>query len=192
MSRLLFLLLAFAPPLLGQSSVSNFVVDPSRPYVYLTFDHLAESKLRSSGEVRERIFIRVTNNCNIPVLFRASDADPDQGSVFADEVEPDKQGILVYSDQEKFDLEQKQRELALKQMPVGYSFEVSGVLRLQPGKSALFSVPRNHVGPFWHLLVKFTFDLKPSSIAEGPFTNLTFSEFDIPRDKREPSLGKIN
>ncbi len=77
--------------------------------------------------------------------------------------------------------EAKARQEALKLMPRGYSFEVSGVARVDPGKDLLFSVPANHVSANWYMRVKFALEVNSSSIATGPFTYLEFHSYDIPK-----------
>jgi len=75
----------------------------------------------------------------------------------------------------------KTRKERLKHKPVGYSFEVSGVAKVQPGEQILVSFPLNHVDEYWYLRVKFALDLNNSSVAVGPFTYLPFYKWDIPK-----------
>jgi hypothetical protein len=186
MNRLAFLLFALAPGLFGQSLSSNFVIDKSKPFAYLVFDHIGPGNASSGVGRSERIFLRVVNNCRITILFKSEGpADAIPGALFEDEVIAEPQGIQVISDKEMESFEQKQRlrEKALKRKPDGETFEVSGAFRVEPGKDALFSVPRSHVGPFWFLRVKFALDVGPSSVAVGPYTYLEFHNYEIPRTR---------
>ena len=186
MKRLAFLLFVLAPMLFGQDLSSGFVIDKSKPYVYLAFDHIGKGKAYFQGDDSERIYLRVVNNCRIPIVFRSANApDADPGYILEGEVIAEPQGIRIISDREMgfFEQEQKLREEANKHKPDGYWFETSGMLRVQPGKDALFSVPRNHVGQFWFLRVKFALEVNRSSVAVGPFTYLDFHDYDLPKAK---------
>jgi hypothetical protein len=167
---------------------SDFVIDPSKPYVYLKFDHIGPRKPHQNGEIKTGIWLKVVNNCRIPIVFRASGGLPgDIEEVLEDEVvedEPIMQIIGSDLEMKKFEEDLKLRKERLKHKPEGYSFEVSGVARVQPGKEILISFPLNHVDDYWYLRVKFALDLNNSSIAIGPFTYLPFYKWDIPKSER--------
>jgi len=168
---------------------SDFVIDPSKPYVYLKFDHIGPRKPHQDGEINTGLWLKVVNNCRIPILFRASGGLPgDIETTLEDEVievEPIMQ--IFSSDQVMKDYESdlQWRKERLKHKPEGYSFEVSGVARVLSGKEILISFPLNHVDKYWYLRVKFALDLSNSSVALGPFTYLPFDIWDIPKDEKQ-------
>jgi len=63
-------------------------------------------------------------------------------------------------------------------MPQGYATaaDVTSILTLNPGESALFSVPVNHVAPGWFLQVGFQFDLPP--VEHGVAQPVCYAGFD--------------
>ena len=141
-------------------SVKDFVIDESRPYAYLKFDHIGPRKPVQDGEGDVGIWLRVVNNCRIPI------------------------SKILNSAEEEKEFEQHEQLRKMKQKPVGYSSETGGVIRVQPGKEVLFSVPLNHVDDDWYMRVKFALELNTSSISVGPFTYLPFYEWDIPKEFR--------
>jgi hypothetical protein len=172
---------------------SDFVIDPSKAYVYLKFDHIGPRKPHQDGEIKTGLWLNVVNNCRIPIVFRASGGLPGTPeAVLEDEVVEDEPIMqIISSDQEmkdyESDLKRRKERLILK--PVGYSFEVSGVVRVQPGEEILISFPLNHVDEYWYLRVKFALDLNNSSIAIGPFTYLPFYNLDIPKSERPSNIN---
>jgi hypothetical protein len=191
MKRMLVILLLFfgANAFPQENQPSSFVLDQSKPYVYLQFDHIGPRKPMRDGEGETGLWLKVVNNCRIPISFLGSDASPGEpGVVLMDEVVPEEPYLRVYfSPQEEKEAE-KQRKLTLqnlKHKPEGYSSETPGVITVQPGEQILFSFPRNHVTDDWYLRVKFALKLNPSSIAVGPFTYLPFHEEDIPPEFRK-------
>ena len=186
MARLVAFLLLLSHGLLAQSLRDSFVIDQSKPFAYLFFDHIGPRKPAGKGGGSEGLWLRVVNNCRIPLVLRASSApEGEPGSTLEDEVVPVEPMLQILSDSELAAAEQedRDRERALKQKPSGYEFEVSGVLHVQPGKDALFSVPLNHVGKFWFMRIKFALDVGRSSVAVGPFTYLDFHDYDIPKKR---------
>lgn len=188
MHRLAFLLFAITSGLLGQDLPSSFVIDHSRSFAYLVFDHIGTGKLYSEKDVPERIFLRVVNNCRVPILFRAegpSDSFP--GYIFEDEVVPEEEILQIVSSPEEMNAVKQQetdRIEAMQHKPDGYEFEVSGVVRVLPGKDGLFSIPRNHVDRFWFARVRFALDVDRSALSAGPFTYLDIHNWDLPKAKQ--------
>jgi hypothetical protein len=178
---------------------SDFVIDPSKPYVYLKFDHIGSRKPHQDGESHTGLWLRVVNNCRIPIVFRASGGLPGEiEAVLEDEVVEDEPILtIIGSDQEmqEYERDLKLRKERLKHKPIGYSFEVSGVAHVQPGQELLFSFPLNHVDEFWYLRIKFALDLRTSSASSaslGPFTYLSFDVWDIPKDERCRNLKVVS
>ncbi|MGD0902528.1 MAG: hypothetical protein ABR924_06255, partial [Terracidiphilus sp.] len=55
---------------------TNFIIDPAKPYVYLKFDHIGPRKPHQDGEGNTGLWLKVVNNCRIPIVFRASGGFP--------------------------------------------------------------------------------------------------------------------
>jgi hypothetical protein len=54
------------------SSVESFLIDPSKPYVYLELEHPGPRKPLRDGEPDIGIWLRLKNNCTLPVVVMAS------------------------------------------------------------------------------------------------------------------------
>jgi hypothetical protein len=187
-------LLIIANNVSAQSSVSqDFVIDKTKPYVYLKFDHIGPRQPAQAGEGDDGLWLRVVNNCRTPIVFQSFGIVGNPGVGLMDEVvdvEPMLQITGYSSIEERQDAEREARRKEhlrkFKQghKPAGYNSEVAGVARVLPGKDILFSVPRNHVDEDWYMRVRFALDLSDSSVSVGPFTYLPFYEWDIPKEFR--------
>ena len=87
------LLLLVTPRASGQGagSATTFVIDPNRPFVYLRFDHMGPGIRRSEGEPSSRIWLRLVNNCRVPIIvstFGVPDGSPKGEIGVMDEVVP--------------------------------------------------------------------------------------------------------
>jgi hypothetical protein len=167
-------------------SVHDFVIDHSKPYVYLKFDHIGPRKPVQKGEADTGLWLRVVNNCRIPLVFASfimPDGNPGVG-LMDEVVDTEPMFQILNSAEEEKEFQQHEQLRKMKQKPVGYSSETSGVVRVQPSQDILFSVPLNHVDDDWYMRVKFALDLDRSSISVGPFTYLPFYEWDIPKEFR--------
>jgi hypothetical protein len=180
--------------LFGASAVSqvlkpsDFVIDSSKPYVYLKFDHIGPRKPHQDGEINTGLWLKVVNNCRIPIAFRSSGGLPGDIETTVEDEVVEKEPILtiITSNQEmqEYQKDLKLRKERLKHKPAGYSDETYGFAIVQPGTELLISFPLNHVDEYWYLRVKFTFDLNNYFIAVGPFTYIPFDVWDIPNDVR--------
>jgi hypothetical protein len=182
------LLLFFGSSVLAQKNdASDFVIDKSKPFVYLRFDHIGPRKPLQDGEGAVGLWLRVVNNCRIPISFLSNSAPiGEPGVMLMDEVVDTESMMQITSTpEEEAEIQRHEKARLLKHKPTGYSAEVSGVVRVQPGAEILFSVPLNHVDEDWYLRVKFALDVSKSSVAVGPFTYLPFYEWDIPKEFRQ-------
>ena len=187
LALLVFWLLA-ANVLAQDLSGKDFVIDKSKPYGYLKFDHIGPRKPVQDGEGNTGVWLRVVNNCRIPIVFAGflmPEGDPGVGLM--DEVVDTEPTVQIFNSVEEEKEYQRHEQLRrLKKKPAGYTSETSGVMRVQPGTDTLFSVPLNHIDfdGDWYMRVRFALDLDRSSVAVGPFTYLEFHEWDIPKDLR--------
>jgi hypothetical protein len=153
----------------------DFVIDQSNPYVYLKFDHIGPRKPVRTGEDNMGLWIRVVNNCRIPIVFTGFSMPAGEiGVGLMDEVVDAEPTLQVSSTAEEAKkIRQRERLRKSKHKPTGYSSETAGIFRVQPGADILFSVPLNHVDDDWYLRVKFALELDKSSASIGPFTYLS-------------------
>lgn len=183
----LVVLFALASPLLSQSFASNFVIDKSKPFVYLVFDHIGTQKPHYKGDDPKRLFLRVVNNCNIPIRVVVDDANPGLGYLVNHEVLawPDSSEILMLGNKdEEVRSYQTDRESALRHMPKGLSMELASLLPVMPGQSLLLNIPRSDVGQYWFIRIEFEFFVQPLPSGTGPSMYLTFTDAEIPFNKR--------
>jgi hypothetical protein len=179
------LAVAFVASVPAQSSDPPFVIDPARPYVYLQFDHVGPISSELKDEGVTGLWLRLKNNSRMAIALRCIGANADGSSNVSDEVIANEPGIVITSD---VDEPAKERpKLSKAKPPRGNSFEVSGVCRIEPGKSLLIQFPRNHVSSTWFLRVRVALEVNRSSVAVGPWTILDFNEYEIPKDQRIPA-----
>lgn len=185
-AALLFFILA-TNAIAQNMSVRDFVIDHSKPYVYLKFDHIGPRKPIQNGEGNTGLWLRVINNCRIPIVFASFNMPAgDPGVGLMDEVVETEPMMQIFATPGERKETQRQEALRRsKHKPEGYSFETAGVVRVQPGANILFSVPLNHVDDDWYMRVRFALDLDKSSVSVGPFTYLPFYEWDIPKELRQ-------
>jgi hypothetical protein len=187
--RVCFLFLATTSAFAQTTIVQDFVIDQSKPYVYLKFDHIGPRKPVQAGEGSTGIWLRVVSNCRIPIVFLSS------GTGILDEVVDTEPTFQIFNSAEEEKAYQRHEQLRrLRHKPLGYKCEVCGITRVQPGKDLLFSVPLNHVDVDgdWYMRVKFALDLNESSISVGPFTYLPFDIWDIPKEFRPTKAQNAN
>lgn len=105
---LLLTLCFLNPPSDAQQSRTNentkapdFVIDPSKPYVYLKVDHVGDRKPFRDGESNIGIWFNLKNNCNLPIVVMAlgkpSD-NPKQAIALADQILPNLQPTKTNAD----------------------------------------------------------------------------------------------
>jgi hypothetical protein len=191
MRKLLCVLLFTVATMHAQTPDTSFVLDATKPYVYLQFDHVGPRKPLHEGEPSTGLWLRIVNNCKVPISVRSYGVTTgDVGTGVFDEVIPVQQGFTVQASTGEIPLStderptQKPAKEPIAKMPEGYSAELSSVTRVLPGKSLLFSVPRNHVSRDWFLRVKFTLDVSEPSVGTGPLTELDFFNGQIPASSR--------
>jgi len=181
-TMLVFLLMGIG--VLAQDKPQDFVLDAAKPYAYLKFDRIADRKPLSSDEISRGLWLRLVNNCRIPIeieIFNPGTGDPGVGVY--DDI------ILTHSNVGyhlgKFGEQGKtsKADASTAQPPKGYSApEVVSTTMIAPGASLLFSVPLNHVGPTWRLQVNFTLAPPESKTVQQPKNILSFGMYDLPPD----------
>jgi hypothetical protein len=156
--RLALMATLISPILAGQDTTQGFVLDATKSYVYLKFDHVADRKPISSNEYPKGLWLRLVNNCRIPIIMATFDPGTgDSGVGLYDEVVP------IRAPKIELHLgppEQSHHARVHKPTPPeGYSAEAFSTEIIAPGGDLLFSVPLNHVSPSWYLLIMFNLDV---------------------------------
>jgi hypothetical protein len=187
--KILVLLLAFSVlPLLGQNmrqdqmdAQTRFVIDPSKPYVYLEVDHVGPRTPKGKGEPEVGIWLRLRNNSRLPIIvstFGGPPGSPDCGVM--DEVvrNPTMEGAATIKSMA--DLSAPPKQASGEEPPVGYMSDVRTATSVPPGGQIAFSVPISHVGPNWHFEIPFRFDLQRRQSGREPVSFVAFYQSDLP------------
>ena len=173
------MLLALASSGLAQMSPQQFVIDQSKPYVYLRFDHLGNREPAHGGESAKGLWLRLVNNCNLPIKISVFDVGTRNAGVGINfEVVP-----LTGRIDSDFGEHKK--------MPVGYAVDI-GLTRIIPPKGdLLFSVPAESVTKQWYIRVRFDFDIPAPKGSYHPYSVADFTWYDIPKQftQTEPSTS---
>jgi hypothetical protein len=181
----MFLLaLAFGANLHGQQLVPDFVLNPSKPYLYIQFDHVGPRTPIQEGEGNVGLWLRIVNNCREPILvptFGLTTGDPGVGVL--DEIVPNVVTTSVVPGGVPLAGGSAKPE---KRPPEGYSAEVHSMTRVLPGRELLFSVPLNHVSDQWFMRVRVVLDVNRPTVWPRPYTYLEFLDFQIPPAGADP------
>jgi len=183
----------------GSRMREEFLIDVNRPFVYVKFVQTGPGVPRNPQEPTLRIWLRLQNNCRIPVDVRANgvpDGSPGDEVGLNYEVVPERVGGIQTSsgilDQLETDLNadrQKPKPQA-DQIPLGYMSELYSLVTIDPGTDALFSIPVNHLSKRWHIEIPFTFNLPkgkgPRDPKNGgtPVMVVSYSLWDLPPESR--------
>ncbi len=159
-----------------QSSHSTFVLDASKPYAYLAFDHLGHSTSAETAGETNVIWLRIVNNCNVTLSVQTSGTRDGAPGVLYDVIPVSNGGVTSSSGDAIEQTGPAQRSA----VPRGFSSEIPSMKRISPGKSLLFSIPEEKVGAKWFLRVKVNLDVSEPTAGLGPFTELDFVIEQIP------------
>jgi len=166
----------------------DFLIDQSKDYVYLKFDHVGDREPLSPDEPTKGLWLRLVNNCRIPIVVAIFDTGTVNAGVGVfDEVVPlaAKRPLPIFHlpGQAK---SQPKPATVKEEPPEGYSPpDVFSTTIVSPGENLLFSVPLNHVGPTWSLEIRFYFEVARVSYGTGPYSVVSFYWQDIPEKFRE-------
>ena len=173
----------------AKPNADGFLIDPSKPYVYLKFDHIGNRERLPGEESSEGLWLRLVNNCRIPILIATFNYGAEGSSlgVYHDVVRVKLLGPSIPSGVEPEDAFSGHNG----EMPRGYPrTEAMPATTIAPGSNLLFSVPLDHVRPSWYLQMYFYFDL-PHAPYWGPYSVLSFVWQDIPETFREPGHTQV-
>jgi hypothetical protein len=163
---------------------SGFVIDTNRPYAYLKFDHIGKGIQREESEPTSRIWLRLTNNCRLPIAIRTfgvpDDSPKNEQGVMDIIVAIEPHRVEIVRDGAVF-VKARPDEL-----PHDYWFEVGTSQIVPPRAALLFSVPINHVGPRWSFEIPFDFEVAKGKVPRDPsvggFPKMVFhyAMYDLP------------
>ncbi len=181
--------------------LSSFVIDATRPYVYLKFDHLGQGVPLNENEPSQRLWFRLVNNSKVPIVidtFGVPEGSPkdecgvmdkvvrnEVGGDGAVTVLPPMRSSSPLGSSEKPAVDQKPEG-----MPYGYWFHVGSTMSIPPGEAVLFSLPTSHLSTGWHVQIPFTFEVPhgrgPRDPAVGGEPEMFLSYFlaDLPDEVR--------
>lgn len=169
------IVVASAFALAGPITDRNFVIDSSKPYVYVKFDHIGNRKPAAEGEEESKVlWLRLVNNCNLPITVRTFDLGTGVPGVGVNYSVVPVSGILRSPDAQ------------VKKIPTGYDFDVGTLVEVAPGENLLFSIPLDRVSPRWFIQVRFDLALPGPKNGYEPYSLVDFSWEDIPEKERAP------
>jgi hypothetical protein len=169
----------------AQDKAGSFVLDPSKPYVYLKFDHIGKREPLSRDEVDKGLWLQLVNNSRIPIIvavFNPGTSDPGIG-IF-DEIIPLTVKGPFLQGLRPGETPSKPSKPPRLNPPEGYDAEVFSTATISPNDSLLFSVPLNHVSSSWHLQIKFYLDVPGGGYGSEPYSAVSFHWQDIPEKVR--------
>jgi hypothetical protein len=184
--RLALILTVASTILAAQDMTQGFVIDTTKPYAYLKFDHVADRKPLSSNESPKGLWLRLVNNCRIPIIvaiFNPGTGDPGVG--IYDEVVPVVIKGPFFQGLRSGESPPKLAQPSHEKPPEGYAAEVFSTTTIAPGSDLLFSVPLNHVSQFWYLQIMFNLDVPGGGYGSEPHSTLSFHWQDIPEKFRQ-------
>ncbi len=179
---------ALFTPTHAQKSASSFVIDPSRPYAYLQFDHVGKRQPLSRHEPDRGLWLRLVNNCRLPITVGTFDSETGGvGIAPYDEVVPVDTHALPTPFPSNQDKNPPNNDDANEQIPEGYpSGEIVNTTTVEPGTSLLLSLPANHVGPSWYLQIRFYLKTPHQDYyGSGPYSVVSFGISDVPKQFRD-------
>jgi hypothetical protein len=192
------------PGALAQQPSDRFVIDISKPFAYIKFDHIADRKQPLPNQSPKGLWLRLVNNCRLPIAVRANGPEPGEPGVTIeyDVIPVSISGFPVLGRFPNPSGSSSRPQVqampdADTEPPKGYSTEVASVLTIPSGGNLLFSVPLDAVKecqhlerarPFsacWYLQVPFRFLLPKARSPERPKILVDFGWQDLPKRNRE-------
>ena len=179
--RVALLVVLFNAVCYGQEKPSDFVLDHSKPWVFIRLDHIGPRAPASLGEGDVGLYLRLVNNCRLPIDVAAVGVIHSSGvETLIDWVVPVEEG-WTFSNRIEWDDRESPPERP--RLPMGYNDSLSPrkILTINPGEELLFSAPRNHVSKSWYMQVRVSLDVGDSKRGlVSPKTYVDFKESDLP------------
>jgi hypothetical protein len=177
-----FIILVIASSGLAQVTPERFVIDESKPYVYLKFDHIGSREPANSEESTKGLWLRLVNNCNLPIKISVFDVGTRNAGVGVNFEVVRRAGWI---DPESADHQK---------MPLGYSVDIGMTKRIPPKGDLLLSVPTETVAKDWYIRVRFDFDLPAPKGRYHPYSVVDFTWNEIPErfTQGDPSIPIVH
>jgi hypothetical protein len=163
---------------ISQTPAKNFKIDDWKPYVYIDFDHLGERRSADNWGSTHGLWLRLRNNCRLPIQVSALDWGTGDGAALPFKVVPEF-GISGPDPEQ------------LKKMPHGFAVHIGTLVTILPGKDFLFSVPAESVSRYWYIQVRFKFEFPGPKENKGapnghyePYSVADFKWDNIPEAQR--------
>ncbi len=171
-----FVLLCIGTNLL-YSQDARLSLDPTKPFVYIVFDHAGKRPPVEKGEPGRGYWLRLVNNSIFPIEVQSMDTSTQPELVILPDVIRPRVRTIPRSG------------LAPADVPQGYTTSFGGGDIIEPGKDLVFSVPENHVGFTWYMEVPFRFSLPTIKNGMQPTCYAPFFLEDVPREFRRDVQG---
>jgi hypothetical protein len=187
------------------ADASAFVIDDSRPYVYLLFDHSGKGVRSADGDSDSRFWFRLINNCQVPIKVRTSGVPKGRPvgeiGIIYEVVENRNRGVEITStaistgtDKPLPPQTNENRSLPI---PIGNVANLSSAHAIPPKGSLLFSIPANHLSSKWHIEIPYTFATPPGKgpraeeVGGEPIMVLLYEVWNLPNyARREPDTKR--
>lgn len=195
-SVILFSILAVLHlPAAAQQEGDSFSLNESNPYVFMVFDHFGRRTPFIHGEPDTGVWLRIVNNCRVPILVPTVGPNSKGEIVVLDEVIQSGLDAVEITPGETPASSPRtssaKRTSSRPKQPLGYghySSDVHGFTRIPSGKSLLFSVPLNHLaGGNWYMRVPFSLDIPGSR--HGPYS---YDSFTVHMPSNSTRQGQTN
>jgi hypothetical protein len=169
----------------------QFVLNPDRAYLYIQFDHFGPGASRSENEPRNRVWLRLVNNCAIPIEVRVNGFpeghQPLDEVAINDEVIPDRPYLKI----ERSPMAGSMSVARERTPSPGYESEVSSSHPVLPGQTILFSLPTTQFADDWHIEIPYEFVLpggkgpRPEEIGGTPVMFISYALWWLPPHVQE-------
>ncbi len=204
---LLFVILSSLPNLAQTSAhpdAGEFVIDNTKPYVYLLFDHWAKGVRSADDDSEIRYWFRLVNNCRVPIRVSTSGVPKGRpadeiGLIYA-VVENQSRGVEVIAEAAPLPGDKPQQpptnEKGALRVPLSNVSHLSSVDVIPPKGSLLFSIPANHLGVNWHIEITYEFDTPHGSgpraedVGGHAVMTLIYDDVDLPDYVRQDPSAK--
>jgi hypothetical protein len=170
------------PDATPQQRSDRFLLDPSTAFAYIKFDHIANRRQPSPEEFPKGLWLRLVNNCRVPLAVMANGPEPGEPGVTIpyDVVPTPVLPVLIGPGGEA-------SSRTKREPPRGYSTDVGSLLTIPPGGNLLFSVSLDAISPSWYVQIRFQFQLPGARTPQKPIILLDFGWQDLPKSVREIS-----
>ena len=165
-------------------TTTKITIDEGKPFVYVKFGHAGPRPALLKGEPTQGLWLCLVNNSVLPITVKVP-VYPNHPNVtiLEDVISPKMVRVKPGTPSEQIDQ---------GPMPNGYAagFDIAGTELVPPGKDLTFSVPINHVAPFWFLQVPFQFDLPVPAYGSQPISYAPFTWEDLPTELRRRRVAR--